>query len=184
MRIRDTWRRFFETSDSSSDQQPKPSAGGGFRHFWEPGLSRRQLIRTAAGTAGAGVIVGSGLWKPVMAHEEDEGEGEGHCGVALPITQITSNPPPVPAHFFFPGPVDGSPADTDPHGLEPNGRDPSTITNFEGFIGNVDLTFSGTGTDTETGRTSPYDFHTDTRFMKGVFIGSDERRHHGTFAFI
>jgi len=118
-----------------------------------------------------------------MADEEDESEG--HCGVPLPIPQITSAPPPAPAHFFFPGPVDGSAApNTDPHGVEPNGRDPSTITNFEGFIGNVDLTFSGIGTDTETGTTSPYDFHTDTRFMKGVFIGSDERRHHGAFAFI
>jgi|SRR6516162_5195136 hypothetical protein len=144
-------------------------------------LSRRNLIRGAASTAaGAGVIVGSGLWKPLMADDEDEG----HCGVALPIPHITSAPPPVPVHFFFPGPVDGSAAPTDPHGMQPNGRDPSTITNFEGFIGQVDLTFSGIGTDTETGTTSPYDFHTDTRFMKGVFIGSDERRHHGAFAFI
>jgi hypothetical protein len=152
------------------------------RRSWEGGLSRRQLIRTAAGTAGAGVLVGSGLWKPVMAHELNEGEGEGRCGVPLPITHLAPAPPII--HFFFPGPVDGSAAPTDPTGVQPNGRDPSTITNFEGFIGQADLTFSGIGTDTETGRTSPYDFHTDTRFMKGVFIGSDERRHHSTFAFI
>jgi hypothetical protein len=145
---------------------------------WEGGLSRRQLIRTAAGTAGAGVLVGSGLWKPVMANGNDEGEG--HCAVPLPITHLN----PSNAHFFFPGPVDGSAWPTDPLGVQPNGRDPSTITNFQGFIGQADLDFSGIGRDTQTGRTSRYDFHTDTRFMKGVFIGSDEQRHNGTFAFI
>ena len=151
------------------------------KKFHQRGVSRRNLMRGAAGAAtGAGFVLGSGLWKPLLADDEDEG----HCGVALPIPHISVAPPPSPAHFFFPGPVDGSVAATDPHGSHPNGRDPSTITNFEGFIGQVDLTFSGTGTDTETGATSPYQFHTDTRFMKGAFIGSDERRHRGAFAFI
>jgi hypothetical protein len=68
--------------------------------------------------------------------------------------------------------------------VQPDGRDPSTITNFDGFIGQVDLTFSGTARDTKTGETATYDFHTDTRFMKGVFIASDERRRRGAFAFI
>jgi len=183
MRIKDSWRTFFEAGNSSAAQPSDgPDARARLRRSWGRGLSRRNFIRTAAGTAGGGVIVGSGLWKPLMANADDEDEG--HCGVPLPIPQLTVGPPPVPAHFFFPGPVDGSAAATDPHGVEPNGRDPSTITNFEGFIGNVDLDFSGTGTDTETGMTSAYDFHTDTRFMKGVFIGSDERRHHGAFTFI
>lgn len=154
-----------------------------FRNLSKKWLSRRNLIRGAAGTAaGAGLVLGSGLWKPLIADDGDEHEG--HCGVALPIPHISMAPPPAPAHFFFPGPVDGSAAPTDPHGAEPDGRDPSTITNFEGFVGNVDLIFSGMAMDTETGTTSPYDFHTDTRFMKGVFIGSDERTHHGAFAFI
>ena len=52
------------------------------------------------------------------------------------------------------------------------------------FVGQVDLTFSGTGTDTKTGAKAAYSFHTDTRFMKGDFIGSDERMHSGAFAFI
>jgi len=152
-----------------------------WKKLQEKWLSRRNLIRGAAGTAaGAGFVLGSGLWKPLLADDEDEG----HCGVALPIPHIGVSPPPSPAHIFFPGPVDGSAAATDPHGSLPNGRDPSSITNFEGFIGQVDLIFSGTGMDTETGRTSPYQFHTDTRFMKGAFIGSDQRRHRGAFAFI
>jgi len=73
---------------------------------------------------------------------------------------------------------------TDSTGAHPGGRDPSTITNFKGFIGQVDLDFSGTGTNTRTGESATFNFHTDTRFMKGKFIGSDERRHRGAFAFI
>jgi hypothetical protein len=87
-------------------------------------------------------------------------------------------------HFYFPGTVDGKPSPTDPFGAHPEGRDPSTVTNFDGFIGQVDLNFSGTGTDTKTGQTAPYTFHTDTRFMSGEFVASDEQRHRGTLAFI
>lgn len=156
-----------------------PLSRTNFRQKW---ISRRKLIREAAGAAaGAGFVAGSGLWTPARAEDDEDKE---RCALPLPIPHISVAPPPAPAHFFFPGPVDGLAAPTDPHGPEPNGRDPSTITNFEGFVGQVDLTFSGMGMDTETGTTSPYDFHTDTRFMKGVFIGSDERRHHGAFAFI
>jgi len=35
----------------------------------------------------------------------------------------------------------------------------------------------------KTGATGTFNFHTDTRFMKGKFIGSDEQEHDGTFAF-
>jgi len=150
-----------------------------WRKLEERWLSRRGLIRGAAGTA-----LGAGLLRPKLVYANEGDEDKQRCALPLPIPHISVAPPPAPAHFFFPGPVDGSAAPTDPHGAEPNGRDPSTITNFEGFVGQVDLTFSGMGMDTETGMTAPYDFHTDTRFMKGVFIGSDERKHHGTFAFI
>jgi hypothetical protein len=146
-------------------------------------LSRRNLIRGAAGTAaGAGLLLGSGLRLAALANDEDD-EGKGTCGLPLPLPHTTAGPF-GPLHFYFPGPIDGSAAATDATGTHPEGRDPSTITNFEGFVGNVDLTFSGTGTDTKTGATAPYQFHTDTRFMKGMFIGSDERTRHGAFAFI
>jgi hypothetical protein len=112
----------------------------------------------------------------VPAHA-DEDDGKRKCGPALPIPHLSGG-----NHFFFPGPVEGAPS-SDPH--FPNaGFDPSTITNFKGFIGNADLIFSGTGTDTETGATAQFNFHTDTRFMKGEFIGADEQTHHGAFAFI
>jgi hypothetical protein len=43
---------------------------------------------------------------------------------------------------------------------------------------------TGTGTDTTTGASDRYGFHTDMRFMAGNFIGTDGRVHRGTFAFI
>ncbi len=147
----------------------------------EKWLTRRNLIRGAAGTAaGAGLLLGSGMRLPALADDDEDKE---KCGLPLPLPHTTAGPF-GPLHFYFPGPIDGSAAATDATGTHPEGRDPSTVTNFEGFVGNVDLTFSGTGMDTKTGATAPYQFHTDTRFMKGVFIASDERRHHGTFAFI
>lgn len=145
-------------------------------------VSRRQLFKAAGGL---GLVLGSGVW--VAAHA-DEGDGEAArcdkvagCVSPLPILHITS-PPGV--HFFFPGPVTGVAVPADPTGAHPGGRDPSTITNFKGFIGEADLNFSGTGTDVKTGVTGTFNFHTDTRFMKGKFIGSDEQEHHGAFAFI
>ena len=149
--------------------------------LYEKWLTRRNLIRGAAGTAaGAGLLLGPGMRLPALADDDEDKE---KCGLPLPLPHTTAGPF-GPLHFYFPGPIDGSAAATDATGTHTEGRDPSTITNFEGFVGNVDLTFSGTGMDTKTGATAPYQFHTDTRFMKGVFIASDERRHHGTFAFI
>jgi len=145
-------------------------------------LSRRNLIRGAAGTAaGAGLLLGSGLRLPARADEDDEDKET--CGLALPQPHTTAGPF-GPIHFYFPGPIDGSAAATDATGTHPEGRDPSTISNFDGVVGQVDLAFSGTGVDRKTGATAVYQFHTDTRFMKGTFIGSDERKRHGTFAFI
>ena len=152
-----------------------------WKKLQEKWLSRRNLIRGAAGTAaGAGLLLGSGLRFSARADEDEANET---CGLALPLPHTTAGPF-GPIHFYFPGPIDGSAAATDGTGTHAEGRDPSTITNFEGFVGQVDLTFSGTGMDTKTGATAPYTFHTDTRFMKGTFIASDERRHHGAFAFI
>ena len=157
------------------------SARHGHSHLWERVLSRRQLIKTAGSV---GLVLGSGVGFPALAHDgrgRRRGEAQ-RCVSPLPIPHVTTPPG---AHFFFPGPVTGVDfPTTDPTGAHPGGRDPSTITNFKGFIGQVDLDFSGTGTNTRTGETATFNFHTDTRFMKGKFIGSDERRHRGAFAFI
>jgi hypothetical protein len=58
------------------------------------------------------------------------------------------------------------------------------IFDFDGVIGQADLDMSGTGTDTTTGKSADYTFHTDMRFMKGRFVGTDGRVHRGAFAFI
>jgi hypothetical protein len=74
-------------------------------------------------------------------------------------------------HFRLPGPADS----THPR----LGGEPSTITDFNGFIGGAHV--QGTGTD-NSGNTLLWD--TDLRFMKGVYRGEDGQLHRGTFAFI
>jgi hypothetical protein len=150
-------------------------------------VSRRQFFGASAGAAG--VMLGSGLWTP--AGGDDAGEQGQVCPAPDPIPHVTIPPIPNPviatctrAHFFFPGNVEGNAAPTDPTGPQAGGRDPSTIFNFDGVIGVADLNLTGTGTDTTTGQSAPYDFHTDMRFMAGKFVGSDGRVHKGAFAFI
>jgi hypothetical protein len=126
-------------------------------------MSRRQMLRTT-GAAGAALLAGF----PARALAGRPGSGI---------------PTPIPAGFFFPGRVDGSPSPTDPTGTHP-GRDPSTIYDFNGFIGVANLELSGTGTDTTTGDAAPYTFETDMRFLKGVFIDTAGRTRRGAFAFI
>ena len=131
-----------------------------------------------------GAVLGSGLLSAARAADEDDQDEQSLCGLPLPIT-YTFNPFGVPIHTYFAGPIDGSAFPlTDPLGTHPEGRDPSTITNFSGLVGEVDLVFSGTGTDTKSGAKANYSFHTDTRFITGEFIGADEQRHKGSFAFI
>ena len=135
-------------------------------------LTRRRFFRSAAGT-GAGLALGSTI---ARAREYEDSRPECPAG-PRPIPHITG-----PGHFFFPGPVEGAPA-TNPN--FPNaGYDPSIITDFKGAIAQAELTFSGTGTNLDTGESAPYDFHCDMRFMSGVFVGLDNRHHRGTLGFI
>ena len=75
-------------------------------------------------------------------------------------------------HFQLPGPADNT-------NTGRVGGEPSTITDFNGFIGVGHV--QGTGTDNH-GNTLFWD--TDLRFMDGVFQGDDGRIHQGTFAFV
>jgi hypothetical protein len=72
-------------------------------------------------------------------------------------------------HAQLPGPADNT---TGHHGGEP-----STITNFNGFIGTAHV--EGTGTDNSS---NTLFWDTDLRFMKGVYQASDGSIQHGTFA--
>ncbi len=118
-------------------------------------------------------MLGSDAW----ADDEKEREDHRACpAVPRPIPHISTPPG---THFFFPGSVDASPT-TSPN----TGHDPSIITDFKGVIGQADLNLSGTGTDLSTGRSATYNFHTDMRFMDGVFVGLDNEEHRGAIGFI
>ena len=155
-------------------------------------ISRRRLL-TGFSAAG-GLLVSSAFPAAALAHDDDQGEDHGCpagglCGpTPIPVPHVTPLPPGVGTfgkfHFFFPGPVEGTLAPTDPTGTHPGGRDPSTIYDFKGFIGSCDLDLTGMGTNLKTGESRPYGFHTDMRFMRGVFLGTDGRQHRATLAFI
>jgi hypothetical protein len=86
----------------------------------------------------------------------------------------SGTPTPTPANPAFGG--------LHIYGVDPS-MEPSAITNFRGAVGAAVVDGSGTwkveGTAPETLR-----FDTDMRFMQGVFLGTDRRRHKGTFAFV
>jgi hypothetical protein len=145
-------------------------------------LSRRRFFGRAAGVGGA-FLLSSSIPGKVWADEESRCDSPGLCDFPLPIPHINV-PPPGGAHFYFPGPVDGSSVPTDPSGVHPEGRDPIVIFNFRGFIGAADLGLTGTGTDLTTGEMAPYQFHADMRFMHGRFVGTDGIERRASFAFV
>ncbi len=63
------------------------------------------------------------------------------------------------------------------------GIDPSSIGDFNGFVGVADLQGTGTGTNPD-GSPETLLFDTDMRFMSGVYVGQDGAVHKGTFGFV
>ena len=143
-------------------------------------LSRRSFFGSAAAAGGA-VLLGSSMPSKVWADDDDDSSAL--CNLPVPIPHINT-PPPGGGHFYFPGSVHGTQAATDPSGAHPGGRDPSPIFNFKGFVGQADLILTGTGTDLTTGASAPYQFHTDMRFMHGMFVGTDLVPRKASFVFI
>jgi len=141
----------------------------GHKHVWGGALSRRQLLVGTAGLAGAAAASALGL--PAIANAAP-GTGE-----PRPIPGGTTIDELGFFHFYFPtSPNPAGATDT----IE-NGRgDPSTITDFNGFIG-VGEWAGGTGTD-QDGTTLFWG--ADVRFMDGEFIGLDGRHRQGAFAFV
>lgn len=142
----------------------------GHSHFWERALSRRGFIRTAAGVTGAvaGVTAAAaagGWWTSALADGMKQ-----TFAAPLPIPGGVLTPFGVFIHHW---PIPKQP-----------GNDPSQITNFTGVIGVAGISGKGTGIDSTTGAQTPLVFDMDNRFMKGVYIGVDGRKHHATFAFI
>ena len=130
-------------------------------------LSRRGFLRTAAG---AGLILGSGLWLPRRAHA-----APGADAMPTPIPFSRKLAGYGPFHFNFPGPVDSP----DPFLGKPGPYQPSVINDFNGFIGVEE--FSGSGADADG---NPHTFSGEIRFMKGVYVGADGKNHRGTFALV
>ena len=125
----------------------------GHTHFWERAMmSRRKFIGAAAGTTGA--ILGSGLWMPQLA------------------LAAGSAPKPIPGgivvggqlfHVFLLG----------------EGNEPSTITDFNGFVGLNRIRGVGAG----TGLASPT-FQADMGFMVGEYVAVDGKHYNTSFGFI
>src|SRR5579859_4051827 len=118
----------------------------GHAHFWErAALSRRRFIGTAAGATG--LALGAGLWAPGAAYAAS--------GSAAPRPIPGGIQPFGPGtevfHVFIPG----------------HKGEPSTITDFNGFVGVATVRGMGTGTDTNTGATTRLIFDVDNRFMTG-----------------
>lgn len=130
----------------------------GHAHFWERALTRRQFLATT-GLAG-GAVVTSSIWMPLLAEASSS-------VMPTPIPYGTTVGGKL-FHFLFPM------ANTDV----------SSIFNFKGVVGVADI--DGPGAGTHNGKPLPANaqFGSDNRFMKGVYIGTDGKRHHGTFAFI
>ena len=144
-----------------------------WEHFQEKWLSRRGLLRGAAGT-----MLGAGFLRPKLVHASDvDGEGE-------------------QAPCVGPNPIPGGVVGLKPYGifvhhnpLNPatplaNINDPSQITDFDGFVGLTHIRGGGTGTDTGTGAMTPLAFQADMGFSQGTFMGTDGHQHRGTFVFV
>lgn len=138
----------------------------GHQHFTERLLNRRRFLEKSGITLGA--LIGSGLL-PGASRNALFGATRGATG---------ATPLPIPGgtdllgdgrifHLFLPG----------------TGAEPSTITDFNGFVGWAAV--GGTGTHTLTGQAPQHlPFESDMRFLAGDFIGTDGKTHHGAFAFI
>src|SRR4029079_12171029 len=131
-------------------------------------LSRRGLLKGAAGAALAGAAVGSGLFDPLGV------QAAGPPGIGLVE--------PIPATLeFFPGVfrhVQAPPFT----GLD---SDPGTVYNFEGAAGLAYISGEADRTNPKTCETPALPFlFSDMRFQQGVFIGRDGRTREATFAFV
>jgi hypothetical protein len=138
----------------------------GHTHFWER-LTRRQFLTTATGAFG--LVLGSSAWMPKLV---DVAEATSIAPKPIPggltaadfgvtITNSTEL-----FHVFAP--------------LAAPGNDPSTITDFHGFVAAAEIrgTARRVGADGAT-----LFFDNDMRFMQGQYIGVDGELHNGTFGF-
>jgi hypothetical protein len=136
------------------------------------GVTRRQFLQgSALALAGSAAL------------------GRGNA-VAAKRPKVPADPRPIPygTHFLGPeGPLFHVQAPGYPiPGLDtdPATNDPSTITDFNGFVGIAFVGGQGTRRDRTTGQTASLYWEVDMRFMVGTYVGVDGRHHRGTFGFI
>jgi len=139
---------------------PVPPGLASSSHYARHALSRRAFIGGTAAAATA-VSLGSGLLWPAT------GLAKPLPGRAPRPTTATTTINGVSFHFTSFGP----------------GTDPSSITDFKGFVGVADVRGKGTARH-PGGRTETLLFDTDMRFMKGTYVGQDGKVHRGTFGFV
>ena len=129
-----------------------------------PRLSRRQFGRTLAGTAALGSALATGLPAPAAAE-------------SLAPVPIPGGSPALGGNFHVFGPA--------LPGFDPVDAEPSSITNFDGFVGLAYINGLVTRTNTTTNESQPLQFlNSDMRFMTGNYRGLDGKLHHGTFGFV
>lgn len=156
---------------SGSNQVSEMLPYRGHRHFAQRLLKRRGFLEKTGLSLGA--LVGSGLLTRAISGNAMPMSGQGRNGTTSAVPQ------PIPGglqllgpsgplfHLFLPAP----------------GVEPSTITDFNGFIGWAAV--GGTGTHTPLNEPpANLVFESDVRFMLGEFVGADGQNHHGAFAFI
>ncbi len=144
-----------------------------WEQFQEKWLSRRNLIRGAAGT-----VLGAGFARPASVHASDEdGDSErADCVGPKPIPGGVVGLKPF-GIFIHHNPLN-------PATPLANISDPSQITDFDGFVGLTHIRGGGMGTDLTTGAMTRLAFQADMGFSQGKFIGTDGRPHRGTLAFV
>src|SRR5882762_10444335 len=130
-------------------------------------ISRRGFARIAAGAA-----FSAGVWIPGLAEAKEKDEK-----ASQPVP-IRGGSPKLGGSFHVFGPTPGG-------SFDPIDAEPSTITDFNGFVGlsYISGTVQRTDKRTREVRTLPM-ISSDMRFMTGVFRGVNSRVHEGTFALV
>ena len=114
----------------------------------------------------------------MLSHSAAAIAGVGLLGPGAALARPSTAPRPIPGGFDENFNI--VPAGAFFHVLPPGiGFDMSSITDFNGVVGGSEI--RGTAHDSD-GNT--YGFDTDMRFMRGAYVGLDDRVHEGTFGFI
>src|SRR5262245_44898068 len=99
--------------------------------------------------------------------------GFGLLGPGAAQARTNADPQPIPGGFDESFNIVAS--DAFFHVLPPGiGFEMATITDFNGVVGASEIRGTAHGSDGST-----YDFDTDMRFMRGVYVGVDKRVYHG-----